>query len=377
MSFRSTLAQIWFNVQYTLFPELEKRTGELSEPYKKLISVLEIVRIECYLPCYRFNNGRPVKDRSRIARAFIAKIVLKLPYTKQIVQLLREDEQLRMICGWDRNDVIPSESKFSRSFQEFAEYSLPDRVHQILIQGFYEDKIIGHISSDSTSIKGREKPLKKEGTRKERKKIANERYVREQKGIELSRRKKQQSQNLSDMTAELPSSCDYGMKKNSHGVATIWKGYKLHVGVDDHCVPIAAILTSASLNDCEAGIPLLAKSHKVANNFYDLMDSAYDVPEIKEYSKSIGHVPIIDYHSRGTDQKKEKEEEKKRKKLLNALTAEDKRYKERFSKERFNGVFKEYYGGGNVQYKGHAKVFCHLMFGVLAYTASTLLNLVQ
>lgn len=372
MSFRSTLSHIWFNLQ-TLFPLFEKNVGELSNQYKELVSILELVRIEESLPCYRFNKGRPTKDRFFIARAFIAKVVLKLPYTKQIVNALKQDNQLKIICGWDIHNKIPSESKFSRAFKEFAENRLPDRVHQILISEIYKDKIIGHISHDSTALIGREKPLKKEGTTKERKKLANDRYLREKKG-ELSRRRKQMSQTLNEMIEELPTSCDMGMKKNSHGIVTVWKGYKLHAGVDDMGLPISAILTSASLNDCEVGIPLMAKSNKLVKNFYDLMDSAYDVTEIKEYSLSLGHVPIIDGHARSTVQKAEKEEEKRKKELLQAYTAEDIRYRKRFSKERFNSMFKEYYGGRNIQYKGSIKVFCHAMFGVLAYTAKTLIG---
>jgi hypothetical protein len=31
-------------------------------------------------------------------------------------------------------------------------------------------------------------------------------------------------------------------------------------------------------------------------NLYDLMDSAYDAPEIDAKSRTLGHVPIIDRH---------------------------------------------------------------------------------
>lgn len=353
---------------------IEEQTGNLCNQYKELISVLELVRVENFLPCYRFNRGRPTKDRSCIARAFIAKVVLKLPYTKQIVKALKQDKQLRIICGWEEHSKIPSESKFSRAFHEFATTSLPDRVHQALIHEIYKDEIIGHIGNDSTPLVGREKPLKKEGTRKERKKLSNERYLREKKGEELGRKKKQMNQTLEKMIEEIPTSCDMGMKKNAQGIATVWKGYKLHAAVDDMGIPVSAILSSASLNDCEVGIPLMAKSSRVVKNFYDLMDSAYDVPEIKEYSLLLGHVPLIDVHARSTAQKAEKEDERRRKWLLKAYTAEDRRYRKRFSKERFNSVFKEYYGGRNIQYKGPIKVFCHAMFGVLAYTATTLIS---
>lgn len=377
MSFRSTLSQIWFNIQYRLFPLLEEGIGPLSDQYKELISILELVRIESFLPCHLLNNGRPPKDRAFIARAFIAKIVLKLPYTKQIIDLLKQDKQLKVICGWEVHSKIPHKSKFSRAFKEFAESSLPDRVHQTLVREVYKDKIIGHIGNDSTPLIGREKPLKKEGTRKDRKKLANERYLREKKGEELGRKKKQMNQTLEEMIEEIPTSCDMGMKKNAQGIAIVWKGYKLHAAVDDMGIPVSAILSSASLNDCEVGIPLMAKSSRVVKNFYDLMDSAYDVPEIKEYSLSLGHVPLIDVHARSTAQKTEKEDERKRKRLLKAYTAEDRRYRERFSKERFNSVFKEYYGGRNIQYKGPTKVFCHAMFGVLVYTATTIISLIN
>lgn len=374
MSFRSTLSQMWFNLQYKLFPFLEENLGELSKQNKEIASVLELVRIENFLPDYRWGKGRPPKDRYPMARAFVAKMVLKLPYTTQLINLLKRDEQLKMICGWDIGSRIPDESVFSRAFHHFAQIALPDRVHQALVREIYKDEIIGHIGNDSTPLIGREKPLKKEGTRQERKEEANARYIREKKGIEIGRKRKQMTQSLDEMIAELPNSCDMGMKRNSQGNSMVWKGYKLHAAVDDHGIAVAAILTSASLNDCEVGIPLMAKSNKVVKNFYDLMDSAYDVPEIKEYSRSLGHVPIIDAHARSKAQKEEQEIEAKRRRFISFCTAEDRRYKKRFSKERFNSLFKEYFGGNNIQYKGPVKVFCHAMFGVLACTALTLLK---
>ena len=46
---RKILSQIWGNVQYLLFPELEEEIGPLTETHKKLISVLELVRIEQFV----------------------------------------------------------------------------------------------------------------------------------------------------------------------------------------------------------------------------------------------------------------------------------------------------------------------------------------
>jgi hypothetical protein len=144
MTFREELSTFWSNVQYKLFPDLEERVGILSTEYKRIVAVLELIRIEEFLPCTRFNRGRRVKDRMQISRAFVAKIILKLPYNNTLVSLLEKDEQLRTICGW-HSGKVPSESKFCRAFKEFAKINLPEKVHQALIGEVYKDKIIGHV----------------------------------------------------------------------------------------------------------------------------------------------------------------------------------------------------------------------------------------
>lgn len=375
MSFKQTLSKFWNNVQYTLFPQLKQDLGELSSDHKKLASILELVRIEEFIPDTRFNDGRPVKERKAIARAFIAKVVFKFHYTKQLVKQLNLDHQLRALCGFDALKKLPSEATFSRAFKQFANSSLPDRVHQTLIKELYKDQIIGHVVIDSTPLEVREKCLKKDNVKKRKLKEIKRKA---KKAGELNRRQKQlQEENLDKMIDDLPKPCDKGMKKSSQGYTMIWKGYKLHAAVDDHCVPLAIIVTSASLNDCEAAIPLSLKSNLVAKNLYDLMDAAYDHPEIKENSISLGHVPIIDKCPHSAAQKVEKEAEKERKKLLDFATAEDKRYKERLPKERFNAYYKDYCGGSNIFYRGHSKVSCHVMFGVLTLAASTIISLIQ
>lgn len=376
MSIREKLSKFWNNVQYNLFPQLEQDLGELSPDHKKLISILELVRIENFLACTRFNDGRPPKERAAIARAFIAKIVFKLPHTKQLVNYLKVDKKLSAICGFDAFKKIPSQSTFSRAFKEFANSSIPEQVHQALIKDVYKNQIINHVVIDSTPLEVREKHIKKESTEK-RKQLKDDKRKAQRAG-ELNRRQKQLiEENIDNMIQDLPIHCDKGMKKSAQGYTMIWKGYKLHAAVDDHCVPLAVIVTSASLNDCEAAIPLSSKSNQVAKNLYDLMDAAYDHPEIKKHSIALGHVPLIDPCPHSNAQKVEKEAEKERKKLLNFQTAEDKRYAERLPKERFNAAYKDFNGGRNIFYRGHSKVSCHVMFGVLTFAAATIINLIQ
>lgn len=374
--FREKLSPMWNNIQYILFPNLVERTQELCPEYKKLVAILEIIRIENHIP-KSFELGRPPKDKAAMARSFVAKIFLKLPYTKQLVRVLKQDKQLRIICGWDSTQNIPSESKFSRSFKEFSITNLPDRVHQALIKELYNDKIVGHAIKDSTSIEVREKGIKKSPAKERRKEKDRERRRKKQTG-ELNLREKQLNEpDIQRLLNELPKLCDKGLKKNASGFHSFWKGYKLHSNVDDNGIPLAAILTSASCNDCEVAIPLAVKTNKVAFNLYDLMDAAYDYPEIIEHSKSLGHVPIIDKCPHNLAQKKEKEDEEKRKKIINFQTAEDKRYAGRWPKESFNAFYKDYCGGHRIYYRGYIKVSCHVFFGILTGTASLLLKFLE
>jgi hypothetical protein len=52
------------------------------------------------------------------------------------------------------------------------------------------------------------------------------------------------------------------------------------------------------------------------------------------------------------------------------------RYNERSAAERVNGGLKDDFGGRYVRVRGHAKVFCHLMFGVLALAIDHLMRLI-
>jgi len=48
---------------------------------------------------------------------------------------------------------------------------------------------------------------------------------------------------------------------------------------------VSAILTSASLHDSQAAIPLAQMTSERIVSLYDLMDAAYDAPQIKKFSE--------------------------------------------------------------------------------------------
>jgi hypothetical protein len=112
-------------------------------------------------------------------------------------------------------------------------------------------------------------------------------------------------------------------------------------------------------------------------NLKDLMDSAYDNKDIRAHSISLGHVPSIDINPRADAAlKADIEREHKAKNKINFQTAEDSRYNQRSSAERVNSNLKDDFGGRHVRVRGHAKVYTHLMFGLLSITALQLMRLV-
>jgi transposase len=377
-----TLSQYWSKIQGSLFSFLEEELDPLTQKQQQLITILEVVRIEQLIPDYRGYEGRPQKTRAAIARSFVAKAVYNMPTTRALWERLHSDKSLRRICGWENSRQIPSEATFSRAMKDFAETQLPQRVHEALINKVYAgtETIVMHNSRDSTAIEAREKPLRKNRDQSELEAKPVKKRGRPKKGEERptkepSRIEKQPTMSLEEMLKDLPKACDIGTKKNSKGHAEHWIGYKLHLDTGDGCIPISAILTSASVHDSQVAIPLAAMTAKRVVNLYDLMDSAYDVPGILSYSRSLKHVPLVDKNPRRDKALAEElEAEAQRQRLLNLKTAEDVRYNERTTAERANARLKDEFGGRMVRVRGQVKVACHLMFGVLVLAADQLLR---
>jgi transposase len=374
---RDTLSQTWLTIQSSLFPWLSEELGPLTEKQQELVTTLEMVRIEEFIYSSRGFPGRPPQDRTAIARAFVAKTIYNMPTTRALLDRLETDSALRRICGWERKNDVPDEWTFSRAFTEFSKSRLPERVHEAFIKKCYAGELVGHNARDSTAIEAREKPLKK----KPNQKIAAKRG-RPKQGEErikpLTRIERQASgMGLADMLNGLPTACDVGTKKNSKGYKVSWIGYKLHMDVADGGIPISAVLTSASTHDSQVAIPLAKISNERVTNLYDVMDSAYDVPQIHDMSRQLGHIPLIDVNPRRDQSlKNEIVAENKRCRLLGHKTAEAIRYNERSTVERVNARLKDEFGGRVVRVRGHAKVLCHLMFGLLALTANQMMILV-
>ena len=281
MPLKQTLSRHWFRFQRELFPWLEQALGPLGERYQRLVRVVELVRVEEWLPYSRGWRGRPLKDRAALARAFA----------------------------------------------EFAASDLPGRLHEALLDRTLKGHLAGHVSRDSTAIPGRESPAPKPAPTARSKRRRGRPRKNERRAKEPRRLERQASMTLEQMLEDLPKVCDIGVKRNAKGHQESWTGYKLHIDAIDGGIPVSCLLTSASVHDSQAAIPLARLTASRVDSLYDLMDSAYDAPEIRAFSQKLGHVPIIDLNPRRRPQvKAERKREALAQRRIGQVSPEVRRY---------------------------------------------------
>ncbi|MHB1992912.1 transposase [Metallibacterium scheffleri] len=364
---RARLSQFHTLFQHELVPLTEASLGErLTPKLEQLLRIWEMIQIERFVPAGRGWVGRPARERTALARAFVAKAVLGLPTTVALIERLHVDACLRRLCGFDVRRKLPGAWLFSRAFAALAQQDVAGAAHAALIKAHLGDQLIGHIARDATEIQAREKPVTAKPP------VAApppRKRGRPHKGDVcpppvLTRIQRQmQGMSLSAMLADLPRACDVGSKTNSKGFKASWIGYKLHLDVADGQIPISAVVTGASVHDSQVAIPLATLTAARVTSLYDLMDAAYCSPLIRQHSRDLNHIPLIDHNPRGGQK-------------IDFAPHAAERFKTRTQVERVNARLKDEFGARWLRVRGPAKVTAHLMLAVLALTADQLLRLI-
>ena len=396
---RELIMQRWGVIQNELMPELRHELGALTPKLEAVIRALEWVRIEEFIEPSWCGLGRPPHERAWFANAFVAKALLGITHTRGPIERLTMDRALRRICGFPMCKQLPSEASFSRAFGEFSDARLAERTHEVMIKSHLGDELIGHVSRDATAIHARERsrpsgaPTLGEATAtlgdidstesiqsaiaiatatatataatqptQHKHKRGRPRRGELRPAAALSPLARQREQSFTQMIGEMPRHCDRGTQCNAQGYKVSWNGYKLHLDTADCGVPIAAILSSASMHDSFAAIPLSILSGERVTHLYDVMDAAYCSSVLREHSRSLGHVALIDHNPRAGVK-------------IEFDPAEATRYNERTVAERTNARLKDEFGGNSVNVKGAVKLMSQLMFGVLCLAADQLMRL--
>jgi hypothetical protein len=247
-------------------------------------------------------KGRIGYDLVTIFGIQLLKLHYKVQTTKDTLFLLEENMNLRVILSISD---VPSPATVSRLSRKVEKIIKPTIIHKRLIDHYNTEmnRIIGHISIDSTIIQAREKPLKK---KKEPSLTSLKKRGRKKKGSheeeEYHKRKAKEQQEKLDYLTESPQTsisalemgCSMTAKQNSKGKRQWFTGFKAHLAADDFGITIAYAVTGACVHDCKVAVPLLKYVHQRNDFFYALMDKGYLNPDIDAYAQLIERKVIID-----------------------------------------------------------------------------------
>ena len=362
------------NLENCLFPEIKEQLGTLSTKEEKLIKILDFAQIEKNVTVITITNTP--KDRVEIARAMIAKSVYNMQTTRDLIDRLKSDRVLRVLCGWRYKTDIPSECKFSRVFKELSDLNIAQKTHEKFVEEYLSDTIFMYNAIDATMIPLREKPVKVEKEEKPKHKAG-----RPKKGEKREPIKPKILEQQKDMLSLVSTACGVGIKQNSKGNKEITIGGKLHISAVDGDIPIVSFYSGANVHDSSVALPLMQEASQRVQYLYDLQDAGYYSKIIEEFSKKLNHRPIIDINPGNSKvlkaQIKLNKEEKEKFEFFNLPQSSDTHhYNQRSMVERVNKYLKDDFGCNTIYYQGATKVASVLAFGILSVCIHQSLKLV-
>jgi hypothetical protein len=246
----------------------------------------------------------------------------------------------------------------------FAEWSGREWVAQLqtdVIAEVYRDRLVGHVIRDATALPARERCRPKTTPP-----VQPRRRGRPRKGSPPAPKKRldrQPGMQLAEMLDDLPKHGDWGVRFEERGRKQRWKGYKLHCDLSDSGLPLSYVLTSASLHDSQAAIPLATLTSRRVTALYELMDAGYYGHNIRQYCEQLGHVVLIpDVPPAGQPKRA-------------FSPAQRQRYEQRRLIEQFFALLKDHFGLRFIRVRGHAKVFLQVQLAILILTLERVLRL--
>jgi transposase len=328
---------------------------QLTDEYKTFLQLLRVIEeAQPHLERQYAGVGRRPYQYKQFLRSIWAMRHFKIGKTSELIQRLKGDPNLRLLCGFTN---VPHKSQFSRNFSTISKMNILNETLEQMVRNAHKDTIVYHVSRDSTAIEARE-TVKREKPKKEAKKQRGRPKKDEKRTAPpVNRIEKQITQSADEALKELNTACAYGCKKNSSGNIYFWKGYKLHLDISDTGFPLNAIVTGANVHDSQLAIPMEKITGQRVSFCYSLMDAAYDSSAIDNFIRNQGRIPIIDPNKRKSNNRPPLDPAKKE------------RFKFRSGVERANGYLKDNLLPAKIFVKGFEKVSLVLMSAVICLAA--------
>lgn len=281
------------------------------------------------------HTGRPSYPLADILAVWAVKLFFSLKTVSAAVDLLRSSLNLRMMTGMGD---VPSKASVSRRTGELRAAMDVDGMLGRLCGQFYDGRIIGHLSIDSTVVDAREKPVRNPEAEKVPGKRGRKRKGSAEEAAAIARREEEErlhaleeEGDIGDYLSTLDKDCSVTGKKNSKGHMQWRIGYKIHLAVDGMGIPVAYAVTGARVHDSKVAIPLMRKADERCPFLYALMDAGYCDRRISAFAESMGKVAVIDSKAPPGGKKVPMDK------------AKAERYKARTTVERTNSEMKEKY----------------------------------
>lgn len=290
------------------------------EPTKRFEAIFSTLHIEPLLFAVSKKTvyGAPAElNYPAMIYALVARIVERIPTIKDLVRRLRHDFMFHLECGFLFSDRIPSEASFSRFTQKLSESNALETVQEaLLLQAIQEDFIHDDVVSiDATHVESRDrftpqvkksKPQpKKRGRKPKKEQVAYQKEKQKQEEKKTIYEKAIEHQldiDLETLRTAIPLQPTWGIKKNSEGKNTFWFGFKIHLAVGSKSQYILqSLVSSASLNDGKAAIPLLKGVQERLTSLniqYGTLDAGYDYEAIYTQLYRMEAKAIIAYNKR-------------------------------------------------------------------------------
>ncbi|MDR2053219.1 MAG: transposase, partial [Treponema sp.] len=247
-------AQALLNIPFNLIGCFEEY---LSDEYKTFLQMQRVIE-EQMPPLIRpyAGTGRIPYQYTPFIRSFLARGYFGIEKISQLIQRLRGEPNLRLLCGCTE---VPGKATFSRALAFLSEQGILEQTLEGIVRMAHKDLVVYHVNRDSTAIPAREKAANKveETASKPGKK-------RGRPGKDSPKAppraptviEKQATQDGKTSLAGIGRECAWGCKKNSEGNVSFWKGYKLHLDVSDTGFPLTAVVTGANVHDSQRAIPM-------------------------------------------------------------------------------------------------------------------------